>query len=585
MSGVKVRTRAIMTIATPQASDPGSFAQAIQRLTVALGQTEEVRTVADLVCEFLLQAVDADYGVFAFKPASSEADLSFSRLFSDVPHNFDEVSIPGTVGALESMIGDFSGSVGVSRSASAFRRLKPGSPEVGAHLTVPLRSKDGILLGGLFLGRYRPVELEEDIQDRLLVLTTLLSSFLDYERLRVQTRKDKKAFEMAAVQSQYLAAIVMYSADAIISKNLDGIITSWNVGAEAMFGYTTDEVIGRSVTILFPENHLDEEQAIIERIRRGEMVDHYETVRMRKDGSLVNISLTVSPIVDHLGNVVGASKIARDITQRKQAETELRAIAIELAQYRDELEMRVAERTASLQEAVTQMEEFSYTVSHDLRAPLRGMSMYCEMLASDYREFLEDNPEANRYVQRILENSQRLDRMVQDVLTYGRVARSDLTLEPVALDQVVRDIVEHYPDLQQLSSQIDAKSLGEVVGNVTLLTQAISNLLVNATKFVREGEYPKIKVWSEQEGDNLKLLVQDNGIGVDPRYQHRLFTIFERINPELPYEGNGIGLAIVRRATERMGGSVGMSSDGANGSTFWIKLPAVHRTENDDSAG
>jgi PAS domain S-box-containing protein len=175
------------------------------------------------------------------------------------------------------------------------------------------------------------------------------------------------------VADRTLAAIVESSDDAIISKDLDGIIQTWNKAAERIFGYTPEEATGKSVTMLIPEGRRDEEPVILSRIRAGERIDHYETVRRRKDGTLLNISLTVSPIKDQDGRVVGASKIARDITSRKRAQAELRAAREELARMNERLEVRVQERTASLTEAMAHLEEFSYTVSHDLQAPARAM--------------------------------------------------------------------------------------------------------------------------------------------------------------------------------------------------------------------
>jgi len=212
--------------------------------------------------------------------------------------------------------------------------------------------------------------------------------------------------ELSRLDSYY-AAIVESSDDAIISKNLDGIIQSWNNGAQRIFGYTADEVIGKSVTILIPEGLVNEEPAIIGRIRRGERIDHYETIRKRKDGALLNISLTVSPIKDDSGKVIGASKIARDITGSKQAAEALRKAQEDLVKANEELEERVRIRTASLKEAIAQMEEFSYTVSHDLRGPVRAMHGYATAVLEDFSDRLDAR--GRDYLQRIVRGSNRMD--------------------------------------------------------------------------------------------------------------------------------------------------------------------------------
>jgi PAS domain S-box-containing protein len=377
---------------------------------------------------------------------------------------------------------------------------------------------------------------------------------------------ERKRMEAA---SRHLASIVQYSDDAIASKDLNGIITSWNDGARRLFGYTAEEIVGKSVLLLIPLDRHNEEPRILERIRKGETVDHYETVRQRKDGSLIDISLTVSPIKDDKGAVVGISKIARDISERKRVERELQVAREQLARANEHLEKRVQERTDSLQKAVAQMEEFSYTVSHDLRTPLRGMSIYATALMEDYSANLP--AEAIRYLKRIVDNAVLLDKMVLDVLTLSRVARAALHIEKVSLNHLLEELVEQYRNMPAPAElQIDV--LLDVMGHKPSLIQVISNLLNNATKFVPPGVAPKVRIWTERRESFIRLWVEDNGIGIPTKYQHRLFGMFERIHPHLNYEGSGVGLAIVRKATERMGGKAGVESDGSHGSRFWVEL-------------
>ena len=377
----------------------------------------------------------------------------------------------------------------------------------------------------------------------------------------------------AEAACRHLAAIVEGSDDAIVSKDFHGTITSWNLAAERMFGYKAEEVVGRSITVLIPPDRLDEETEILSRLRRGERIDHYETIRQRKDGSFLDVSLTISPVRDADGRLAGASKIARDITERKRAERILQATQERLARANDELEIRVEERTASLREAVAQLEEFSYTVSHDLRAPLRGMQVYSQALLEDYGDSLD--AQAQHCLRRIAENATRLDKMVLDVLTFSRISRAELRFERVPLDKLVRDIIQHYPAMQPPRARIDVQPLPDVLGHEPSLMQVLSNLLSNAVKFVAADVTPTVRVWSESNGSTIRLFVQDNGIGIKPERQARLFRMFERVHPDLPYEGTGVGLAIVRKAATRMGGDVGVHSDGSHGSTFWVQLPAA----------
>jgi len=506
---------------------------------------------------------------------------------------------------------------------------------------------------------------------------------------------------------------------AVFTVDAAGKVTSWNSGAERIFGYTADEIVGHSVIMLIPPELQHEEPGILARLRKGERIDHYETIRRRKDGIDVQVSLTVSPLKDETGKIIGASKIARDITEKKRAqmiqqtlyeltsavnravalpdiydaalkavcqcqsaqraavllydadgamrfkawrnlsdeyrhaveghspwqrddpspqpvcmdnvihaplEDHLRAVinregiqslaflpityenrllgkfmvyydaprhftaeelqpaqtivsqvafAIERRRSGETLERMVNERTASLREAIAQMEEFSYSVSHDLRAPVRAMQCYAEVLMEDYGAQLDEH--AKKYLDRIIHGGTRMDRLIQDILTYSRLSRREIQLHPISLDKLTREIVRQYLDLGSAANpDISVEGhLSTVIGHEPSLSQAISNLLNNAVKFVAPGTAPKVHVRTERRNGDVRLWIEDNGIGIKPEYQHRLFSVFERVHPEKNYEGTGIGLAIVRKAAERMGGKAGVESDGVNGSKFWIQLPAA----------
>jgi PAS domain S-box-containing protein len=402
------------------------------------------------------------------------------------------------------------------------------------------------------------------------------ASFAEFRHEATQLRSEIAERKDVEIELRRLAGIVESSDDAILSKTLEGIILTWNNGAEHIFGYKADEIIGQSVTILIPRERHDEEPRILDRIRRGERIDHYETVRQRKDGSLVDISLTVSPIKDAEGRVIAASKIARDITDRKRAERELHEARNQLARANEDLQRRVEERTASLQEALSQLEEFSHTVSHDLRAPLRGMQIYSTALLEDFG--LNLPPEATHYLKKISHNAALLDKMILDVLTFSRVSRGELQWEMVSLDKLVAGIIEHSPAMQPPNAEIQVEPLLPVHGHAPSLSQAVSNLLTNAVKFVPPGMQPIVRVWTEARGEDVRLWVQDNGIGIDPQYHHRLFNMFERIHPKLAYEGTGVGLAIAAKAVQRMNGQIGVESDGAHGSRFWIQVRGAMKT-------
>ncbi len=375
--------------------------------------------------------------------------------------------------------------------------------------------------------------------------------------------------QLAAEQSlRYAAAIVESSEDAIISKDLNGIITSWNASAERIYGYTAGEAIGKSILMMIPPERHAEEAQILSRLVAGERIEHFETIRVGKNGRVIQISLTISPIRDAEGRIIGASKIARDITDRIENELALAEAQRKLRAYAGDLEKKVQERTAKLQDMITELEGFSYTVSHDLRAPVRAMQQYAEAIIEDYGAKLDDT--GRRLLGRIVNAGTKLDALIRDVLRYSRVVRANVEFHPVDLEAVVRDV---------------SGPLLPVLGHEVFLTQCLANLLGNAVKFVPPGRVPKIVIRTEERGDNVRLWVEDNGIGIAPQYQARIFGMFERIIGDQHYEGTGIGLTIVKKAVERMGGAVGVESQAGQGSRFWIELHDARRTPSSGDLG
>ncbi len=391
--------------------------------------------------------------------------------------------------------------------------------------------------------------------------------------------------QLAAEQSlRYAAAIVESSEDAIISKDLNGIITSWNASAERIYGYTAGEAIGKSILMMIPPERHAEEAQILSRLVAGERIEHFETIRVGKNGRVIQISLTISPIRDAEGRIIGASKIARDITDRIENELALAEAQRKLRAYAGDLEKKVQERTAKLQDMITELEGFSYTVSHDLRAPVRAMQQYAEAIIEDYGAKLDDT--GRRLLGRIVNAGTKLDALIRDVLRYSRVVRANVEFHPVDLEAVVRDVTSQQPELQSPRAELEIRGpLLPVLGHEVFLTQCLANLLGNAVKFVPPGRVPKIVIRTEERGDNVRLWVEDNGIGIAPQYQARIFGMFERIIGDQHYEGTGIGLTIVKKAVERMGGAVGVESQAGQGSRFWIELHDARRTPSSGDLG
>jgi PAS domain S-box-containing protein len=378
----------------------------------------------------------------------------------------------------------------------------------------------------------------------------------------------------AQVAKERLATIVETSDDAIISKTSDGTIRTWNGGAERIFGYKAEEAIGQSITILIPSERLDEETFIQERMKRGERVDHFETVRLTKDGRPIDVSVAVSPLKDEEGQVVGASKVLRDITVRKKAEKKLQEARAQIEHHAQELENTVAERTRQLQGTVAELESFCYSLSHDMRTPLRAIQSYSQLVLQE--EGTRLGPDCAGYLTKAISAAERMDQLIQDVLAFAKLSRQEITLEPIDVDRLVREIVQERPELQPEKAEIRVEiPLRRMSGHSASLTQCVTNLLDNAVKFVARGVRPRVRVYSEANNGRVRLCFEDNGIGIEKEAQRRLFEMFQRMHTGTEYEGTGIGLAIVRKSAERMGGKVGLESEVGRGSRFWVELKGI----------
>lgn len=245
----------------------------------------------------------------------------------------------------------------------------------------------------------------------------------------------------------------------------------------------------------------------------------------------------------------------------------------EVRRHAADLEERVAERTAQLQETNAELNAFAHSVSHDLRAPLRSMQGFADALLEDYAGRLD--PVGQDYARRIVTASRRLDSLIQDLLAYSRVSRTELELQSVSLSRVVTDaLAQLEADLREREARVDVEEpLPAALGHHGTLVQVVGNLLANAVKFVAPGVQPVVRVWAEEHGQWVRLCVEDNGIGIAREHQERIFRVFERLHGVAQYSGTGIGLAIVRKGVERMGGRVGVASEAGQGSRFWVELP------------
>lgn len=364
---------------------------------------------------------------------------------------------------------------------------------------------------------------------------------------------------------RHLAAIVETTDDAVISKDLNGIITSWNPAAERLYGYTAEEVIGKPVAMLIPPEWPDEEPQILARLRRGERLDHYETVRVAKDGRRLDVSLTVSPIHDASGKVIGASKIARDITDQKRTQEEIaRLLAAERAARQD---AEIASRTK---------DEFLATLSHELRTPLTAMLGWLTIL----RAHKLDKKTSEHAIETIERNAKAQAQLIEDLVDISRIVGGKLNLEvvPTELMPVIDasiEVVRPAADAKEITIDVNYDAtVGPVAGDASRLQQIIWNLLSNAVKFTPNGG--KVSVDYRRRGSFAEVVVSDTGIGISPDFLPYVFERFRQAESSATrsHRGMGLGLAIVRHLVELHGGTVTAESEGENrGTTIKIHLP------------
>jgi PAS domain S-box-containing protein len=482
-----------------------------------------------------------------------------------------------------------------------------------------------------------------------------------------------------------LAAIVESSDDAIVGKTLDGIITSWNRGAERLYGYCPDEVLGKPVELLVPRGAHGEALQILQRVAAGEQTEHLETVRQRKDGQLIEVSLTVSPIRDPAGRVTGASAITRDITEQRRSQriVERQAALLDLSydailvrefatdmitfwsrgaqemygfaagealglishdllqtvhpvpvaeakeallragrwegelvhttcsgtrvvvmsrwvlQWQDgrpaailetntdiserkraeeglrrlsaELEQRVAERTIQLESANRELEAFAYSVSHDLRAPLRSMDGFSQVVLDRYADTLDER--GTRYLNHIRDAAQEMGQLIDALLQLSRVTRSDIRPEAVDLSTMARSIEVQFREADpDREVTVSIESGLNTTGDIRLLRVMLENLLSNAWKYSRKNQSATIEFGALPDNDLRTYFIRDDGAGFDMTYAGKLFTPFQRLHTAGEFEGIGVGLATVQRIIGLHGGRIWVDSSVGQGATFYFTL-------------
>jgi PAS domain S-box-containing protein len=428
-----------------------------------------------------------------------------------------------------------------------------------------------VLLGSVVLAFVLSAFLQKRITNPILALISIVKEVSDHRDFTVRAPKltrdelgtlaesfNHMLGEIQGHQSRLAeqARLMDLSNDAIIVKDMKDRIVYWNRGAEELYGWSRADALGKVKHELLHTEFFESREDINAMLDRAGRWSG-ELVQTRRGGGRIYVSTRWALDRDADGKRNRILITDTDITERKAFQTKLEAL--------------VAERTAKLQETIGELESFSYSISHDMRAPLRAMHGYAQALQEDYGSKLDT--EANHYLDRICRAATRLDALIQDVLAYSRISKGEIELHPVNLEQLIEDILPNYPEFQAPKAEIlIQKPLQKVIGHEAYLTQCVTNLLGNAVKFVAPGVVPRVQIRTELSGGKVRIWFEDNGIGIDPSHRERIFQIFGQVYSGKKYPGTGIGLAIVRKAAQRMNGEAGVQSELGKGSRFWLSL-------------
>lgn len=415
----------------------------------------------------------------------------------------------------------------------------------------------------------------------------ILAFFLSYKALIVTglTKPHALLLRQLSQSEERYRLLFDLSPDPIFSVDISGRFIVANEACHALSGYSPSELLQMNFADLCAPEAAAEAQAAFRRLLQRTGYGEMESTLVRRDGSRVDVWVAGQPLLVE-GKLHAVQCTAKDISERRQ--------------FQAKLERLVQERTSKLQELVGELEHFSYTITHDMRAPLRAMRAFGGLLQEECAATM--SPQAKGYLERILTSSERMDRLIVDALHYSKAVMKELQLRPLDPGPLLQGIVDSYPQLQAPEAEILIETpLLHIVGNEAGLTQCFANLLGNAVKFVRPGTRPRVRIWTEErrgfdvsnaeavkqgisENDPkisdalmpencqpvVRIWFEDNGIGVPTKYQPKLFQMFQRLSRE--YEGTGIGLAIVRKVAERMNGRVGLESEEGRGSRFWLEF-------------
>jgi PAS domain S-box-containing protein len=371
--------------------------------------------------------------------------------------------------------------------------------------------------------------------------------------------RDISKYKQTVQKNAQLAAIVESTDDTITSSNLDGTILSWNNAATRMFGYSTEEAIGQSDLTIVAEDRVEKETAVVKELTaESECTERYETIRQAKDGSLIPVSLTVSPMRDEGGKIIGTSKITRDITESKKAEYTQLALSDELKR------------------SNTELEQFASVVSHDLQEPLRGVAGCLQIIEEIYKG--KGDEKVDKLIRHAVDGALRMHLLIEDLLSLSRVTTKEITIQPTDLSILLDRALDNLElTIKESQAIITRDPLPKLAVDGIQLVQLFQNLISNAIKF-RSIEPLKIHVGAKRENGHWLFFVRDNGIGFKQEFTDRIFLPFNRLHTRDKYPGTGIGLAICQRIVERHKGNIWAESEEGKGATFYftISVPKIN---------
>lgn len=386
------------------------------------------------------------------------------------------------------------------------------------------------------------------------------------ERLEIETRRNR---------------FFVLSIELLAISDFQGVFKQLNPTWEKVLGFKSDELKARPFLDFVHPDDRESTRDRIDGLKRDSAPITFESRFRARDNTYRWLEFSVASFIAEQFLYF----FARDVTQRKKSEHQIQALnrdlekrATELEVLNDQLKKEVHERKVAeeaLQDTNVELESFSYTVSHDLRAPLRAMQGFAVALLDDYGKQLDDM--GKEYARRIIFSSRRMDNLIQDLLVYGRLSRSELQPQPLAVEAIVSEALSQLEnEIKECKAMVEVSNpLPSVMGHYATLVQVMTNLVSNAIKFMHNSDKPKVRIWAETKNGWVRLWIQDNGIGIAPDHHARIFRVFERLHGVETYPGTGIGLAIVRKGMERLGGRVGLESEVDRGSKFWIELPPV----------